>query len=135
MALIELRTTPSERELRWFGWILAAAWGLAGVLCFPRWPVVAYILWGVAVANLAIYYGVPAVRRPLFLAWMYVAYPLGWVLSHLVMMVVYYGCLTPIGILLRLLRYDPLQRRRPQRASHWHPRSAPPPPARYFRQF
>jgi carbamoyltransferase len=84
---------------------------------------------------LAVYYAVPLVQKPLFLAWMHAAYPLGWLLSHLFMAVLYYGCVTPIGMILRLFGYDPLQLRRPQRDSHWHQRPAPPPAERYFRQF
>ncbi len=135
MALIEIPRTPSQRDLRWFGGILAVAMVIVGLICFQRWPTVACGFWAGAPVLLAVYYAVPPIRKPLFLAWMYAAYPLGWLLSHLFMAVLYYACVTPIGIALRLFGYDPLQLRRPQRASHWHQRPAPPPAERYFRQF
>ncbi len=135
MPLIEIHRTPSQRELRWFGLILAAGLAVLGIISF-RWLASAtYVLWAVAILLLLIYYRFPSARRPVFLAWIYAAYPIGWVVSHLVMMAVYYGCVTPIGLVLRLVGYDPLQLRRPQRTSHWHQRPAPPPVPRYFRQF
>jgi carbamoyltransferase len=135
MGLIELPRAPSERELRWFGCILAAALVMVGAICFKGAPTVAYGFWVAAVTSLVVYYAVPPVRCPLYLAWMYAAYPVGWVLSHVIMAVLYYGCVTPIGLVMRLFRYDPLQLRRTERASHWHQRPTPPPVERYFRQF
>jgi hypothetical protein len=78
---------------------------------------------------------VPPVRRPKFLAWMYAAYPIGWVVSHRVLAIIYFGLLTPIGTLMGVFGYDPMARRFDRAAaSYWVERGRNRDPARYFRQ-
>jgi hypothetical protein len=56
--------------------------------------------------------------------------------SHLLLLVVYYLVLTPIGLLMRLIGYDPLQRRFDRSAqSYWTPHDPAADDARYFKQF
>ena len=56
------------------------------------------------------YYAIPNVRRLLYLGWMRVFYPIGWVVSHLLLAIVYYLVLTPIGLVMRLFGGDPMHR-------------------------
>ena len=67
---------------------------------------------------------------------MLAAVPIGWTLSHLVLGAVYYGVFTPIGLVMRLLGHDPLERRfDPTATSYWIERTDRSDPARHFRQF
>lgn len=73
--------------------------------------------------------------RGAYLAMTYATYPIGWTLSHLVLAALYYGVFAPIGLTLRALGRDPLQRRFERGASsYWLPRSGSKSAARYFRQ-
>lgn len=78
----------------------------------------------------------PSVIRPVYLAWMTLVFPLGWLVSHLVMAVVYFLVITPIGAYRRSRFGDPLQRKADSRAaSYWESRPTHRPPETYFRQF
>ena len=81
------------------------------------------------------YYAVAPLRLPMYLGWMRLVFPIGWVVSHLLFGVIYFLVLTPIGLTLRLIGHDPLRRHRPPSAvSYWteHPVADQ---DRYFRQF
>lgn len=72
----------------------------------------------------------------LYRTWMFAALPIGWTVSHLVLAVVYYFVLTPIGILRRTLGGDPMTRRLDATAaSYWRAHTQQSDPGRYFRQF
>ena len=64
------------------------------------------------------------------------AFPVGFVVSHVVMVLVYYGVVTPIGLVMRLLGHDPMHRGFDRdAATYWVERPAVHDPKRYFRQF
>jgi len=68
--------------------------------------------------------------------WMTVMYPIGWAISHALLALVYFGWVTPIGLLMRLFGYDPMRRRLTrQKASHWVRRKPIGNINRYFRQY
>jgi Saxitoxin biosynthesis operon protein SxtJ len=138
MALIEINKSPSQRELRWFGIGLLAFAGLVGGLTYwrtGRTGVPAAILGAGAVVT-AVYYAVPPLRRWVYLVWMYAAFPIGWVVSHVVLAAVYYLVVTPIGVTMRLLGRDPLDRRFDRSATtYWVPHDPAQSVERYFRQF
>jgi fatty acid desaturase len=67
---------------------------------------------------------------------MTLAYPIGWVLSHLVLAIAYYLVLTPMGWLMRLVGHDPMHRAFDQRAaSYWVSHDPGTSKPRYLRQF
>lgn len=68
--------------------------------------------------------------------WMTAAVPIGWSFSMLILGTVYYLVLTPVGLLMRLLGYDPMHRRFDRGASTYWIRHEPASDSqRYFRQF
>ncbi len=138
MALLEINRHPSARELRWFGVLLAAVVALAGGFVYWRLeaPAAARMVWAGGAVLAAIYAAAPPLRRWVWLGWLYAAFPIGWTLSHLVLAATYYLVLTPIGLLLRLVHGDPLDRA-PNRsaASYWTARRQVRDVRRYFRQF
>ncbi|MBM4108330.1 MAG: hypothetical protein FJ255_05885 [Phycisphaerae bacterium] len=72
----------------------------------------------------------------LYTGWMYAALPIGWTISHALLALIYYAVLTPIGLVMRLLGNDPMQRRLDRAATtYWSEHRPPTDPKRYFRQF
>ena len=138
MAVLEINRHPSAGELRWFGVLLAVFVALAGGLVYWRLeaPATARMIWTGGAALTAIYAAAPPLRRWILLGWLYAVFPIGWTLSHLVLAATYYLVVTPIGMLLRLVDGDPLDRG-PDRsaASYWTARRPVRDVRRYFRQF
>ena len=63
-------------------------------------------------------------------------FPIGWVVSHLAMAAVYYVAVTPIGLVMRLVGRDPMERQLDrERATYWVERTRDGDADRYFRQF
>lgn len=137
MGLIEINKHPSARELKWFGILLSIFVGLVGALV--RWrhaaPTVAAWIWTGGGIGVGLYALVPAIRRPIYLIWVHAGYPVGWLVSHAILTAVYYLVLTPIGIIMRGTRNDPMARKFERRTrSYWVPRRRTTRVTRYFRQ-
>jgi hypothetical protein len=128
---------PSQRDLFSFGLLLPVFIAFLGIVARWGWnvPTVSLWIWAGGAAVAAIYWLIPALRRPLYLSWMYAALPIGWTVSHLLLGIIYYIVITPIGVLMKLLGYDPLHRRFDRQArSYWIRRDQTIDPRRYFRQ-
>ena len=134
----DVMTPPSDRQLRQFAAIAAillaalAIWQLAvrGNL----------VVIGCYAASAAIAAAIGLVRprwlAPSFTFWMIVAYPLAWLVSIVVLAVLFFGLLTPLGLLFRPLGRDPLDRTWPGRQdSYWQEKPGTDKPDRYLRQF
>jgi Saxitoxin biosynthesis operon protein SxtJ len=78
----------------------------------------------------------PRLIRPIYVGWMVLAFPIGWTVSQTLLALLFFGLLTPIGLLFRMMGRDPLQRtRRPGQESYWSPKPRATDPRRYFQQF
>ncbi len=87
-------------------------------------------------ALLLVYYGVPPIQRPFYSLWMTVVYPIGWVVSHLMMLIVFYLVITPVGLIMRLCGRDSMTRVfESSRTSYWIEHDPAGNIDRYFRQF
>jgi hypothetical protein len=138
MALLEIPWKPSHRDLRWFAalqfvFLALVAWLLhrhAG----PAWIAWSVVIVSVVVAGVGL--AAPRAVRPVFVAWVAVTFPLGWLVSFGVLAAVFYLVFCPVGLVLRLCGHDPLQRRFDRHAeSYWSPRRASDDKSRYFRPF
>ncbi len=148
MAIIEINWKPDRRHLREFGCAAAIAFAAIGAWIFFRHslPVIrmnaraahvaAYVFWAAAAACGVLAAAAPPALRPLYIGLTLAGLPIGWVVSHVVLAAVFYLVLTPIGLVMRLMGRDPLQRRRKDEAdTYWVRREPPADAKRYFRQF
>ena len=113
MALLEINRNPSRRDLAWFGAVLLLFFAVIGAIVGRALTsdVARNVLWGAGAVLALVYYAVPGLRRPMFVGWMYAAYPMGFIVSHLLLGLVYFGVVTPIGLLMRAVGHDPMARR------------------------
>ncbi len=139
MALIEIDRDPSPRTLRSFGLVWLGFVAAMAAISWLRWRIAPLTA---TLAVLAIIVPVVGWSWPRFMRTVYVgmstlAWPIGFVVSHVAMAVVYYLVLTPIGGLLRVFGYDPMERSFDRdRASYWIRREGRQDDVRrYFRQF
>jgi hypothetical protein len=137
MALLDVNWKPSQRELKMFALMWIGFFGLIGAysLWGHRSLQSALVFWTLATAGVVGWLR-PRTFRPVYVVWMALVLPIGWTVSHLLLMVVYYTVLTPIGLLMKLVGYDPLERRMdPAATSYWASHDPEASPARYFKQY
>jgi hypothetical protein len=134
----DLPLNPSDRTLRQFAgmWIVFFG-GLA------TWQYVvhsrtelAVVLGALAITMGPIGLAFPRVLKPVFVAWLTLAFPIGWVVSRVLLMVLFFVVLTPVGMIARLAGRDVLALRRPSNATtYWAPKEQPLGMRSYFRQY
>ena len=134
LKLEERISGPSNRSVGLVFSVVFAIVGLGPLVRggSPRW-------WAIstAVAVLAMTFLFPRVLTPLNRAWLALGLALHAVVSPLVMSLLYYTTVTPLGLLLRLLGKDLLRLRiDPAASTYWIDRVPPgPPPDTMRRQF
>ena len=138
MSVLSINRRPPRRDLLWFGGILPVFFAIVGTMARVKLGAddVAWGLWGAGAVVTAAYWALPPLRIAVYLAWMHVFFPLGWLVSHFVLGVLFFVIATPLGLLLRLFRHDPMQRGWDRRAkTYWVEQRTGGDPSRYLRQF
>lgn len=133
----DVTSRPSDRKLREFAaasFVVATAlagWQLAGGKV-----AVATVLFTAAVLAAGVGYARPRWLAPVFTAAMIVTFPLAWVVSLVVLAIIFYGLFAPLALLFRLLGRDALNRQhRPDQDSYWQVKPTDTNPRRYLRQY
>jgi len=136
MGLIEKRGA-SRSDLKWFGLIIAGVFIVLGAMArLKGHHTIPVVLWSIGIALALVYYSIKALRHLMFDLWMGITYPIGSIVSHILMALMFYGVITPVGLLMRLFGRDPMQRAFDRSAaSYWEPHDPSAEPGRYFRQF
>lgn len=137
MSLLRLNTDPSRRQLLQFG----VAWVVFSLLAalITAWkpgPVAPWLLCLLAVIPPLIGWMVPGFLRVLFIALSVVTFPIGFVVSHLILAVLYYGVLSPTGLILRWVKPGFFPKRPdPSLPTYWHSRTGTRMPTDYFKPY
>lgn len=148
MALIQVNWRPDERQLRTFGAIGAVALTVLGGLATWRGSLlgiqlevataqrVAYALWGAGALAAVLAWMAPRSLLPIYVIATAISLPIGFVISYVVLGILFYLVLTPFGLVFRLLGRDPLERRFDKASrSYWVARSPVDDVSRYYRQY
>jgi Saxitoxin biosynthesis operon protein SxtJ len=106
-----MASRTGQRELRRFGFIVGGIFGVIGL-----WPWVVrgqaprpWVL-GLAVALILPALVAPRVLAPVQRVWTAAGEALGWVNTRIVLGVIFFGVVTPTGLVLRLAGRDPMRR-------------------------
>lgn len=90
----------------------------------------------IAIAGAAGIFASKTFGTSLYRNWILAALPIGWTISHILLGIVFYGVITPIGLIMRALGRDSMERAfDPAATTYWVRREEVTDPARYFRQF
>ena len=138
MAMVEINWNPPRRQLRQFaGLLFLFALGLSGWLLYRGASMTTAGAVFSAIAGVAtVGWFWTGLLRVVFVAWMLLAFPIGWVVSHVLLALIYYLIFTPIGIMMKLFGYDPMRRQLDREAkTYWRPRREEDDPQRYFKQY
>jgi hypothetical protein len=98
-----------ENGLKQFGVTMAAALLVISVLFFLRSKVnLALFSFTVSFFFLIVGLVFPSFLRVFHTAWMFFAFVLSWVNTRVILVVLYFFIFTPIGLVIKLFRVDPL---------------------------
>jgi len=132
--LVRIEWNPSPTELRRFGAVTLAAFGVASVcLHFGLWPArEPHLVASRACLAVALLFGLTGLTGtraalPFYRAWMGVAWVMGNVSGRVILVLTWLLAIVPMGLAARLVGRDRLRLRRGDAASHWH--DLPPPPS------
>jgi hypothetical protein len=140
---------PDRRMLRQFAWAALLVLPLAALLVRWKWELPWSVFWAIAGFGALVAFvelvlvdllAVPVLEavfvRPVFQGLTLLAFPIGFVLSHVLIAAIYYLVITPIGLVFRLIGRDALGRRIDRALpSYWHDRGAGRPASSYFKLY
>ena len=135
----DIPRNPEARMLRQFGGLCVLFFGgLALYGAFAKGNVTGPAIFG-AIAAAA---GVAALVQPMalkwvFIGWMILAFPIGFVISKIILGTVFLLVFTPVALVFRLIGRDALglKRKPAGAATYWQPKSQPADPRRYLKQY
>lgn len=137
MNFSDIPHNPDNRMLRQFAglWILFFG-GIALSQYFRSHNATAAMVIG----TMAVAIGVPGLifprmLKPVFVGWMILVFPIGWLVSRIILMVLYFGVFAPVGCVLRMMGHDPLRLKKPDAESYWEEKTQQTSLRRYLKQF
>ena len=138
MIIEEIKNIKSgKRELRQFGITIGLVLVLLGLWLLWRDKEGGYLLLIIATLFLSLGLILPKLLKPFHKLWMILAILLGWLMTRIILIILFYLVVTPIGLLAKLSGKDFLNKKFNRDAqSYWIPRKAPSPEKRnYENQF
>lgn len=139
MSIIEIDYNPSRKKLRDFG-IIALVASIILSLFFYFFKHIA-VHWILVIICIGLFIFISSLisaklTRLIYLGLTFLTYPIGLVVSFLVMTIFYFLIVTPVGLVFKLAGKDPLHRKFDYEAkSYWLKRQSPDKLDRYFHQF
>jgi hypothetical protein len=148
---MKLMLQPDRRQLRQFAWV--SLFFFPGLGAFLAWKYGLPMEWVYALVGLGLVVALvelvlaealgsvgtlleKLIPRAFFQLLTLLAFPIGFVLSHVLMALIYYLVMTPIGLIFRLIGRDAMGRKPdPKLVTYWHDRGAPRSPASYFKLY
>jgi hypothetical protein len=111
--------STSTKEIRSFAWIVSAA--LLLIAAYQGWRGAAQWVWITLLAIAAVLLlgaaVAPSLLRPVYRAWMRLGEVLAWVNTRIILTLVFFLVVTPIGLVMRLFGRSPMAARRGD--SYW----------------
>lgn len=129
---------PNAKTLRQFAWGWLIFFGALATCKFAiqHHPKPAMWLGITAVIGIVLHLLVPGVFRRVFVVWMVLAYPVGWVVSQIALALMFYCIITPVALIFRMTGRDRLRRIKPANATtYWIKKEMPADVRRYFQQY
>ena len=146
-SVIDLNLKPEAKTLRQFGWIALVGFGFVAALAWYEKLIFSFGLGDArpivaggfaALAGISAFFSLvyPKANWPIYVGLAILTFPIGFVLSYLIMATLFYLIITPVGLLLRLTKTDPMNRKLlPEAETYWVDAGPPRPSESYFKQF
>ena len=95
----------------------------------PMWPwILASLLWLPALL-------MPSILRPVYTTWMKIGHAIGWVNTRIILGVLFYVMVLPMGLIMRLFGKDPMARKHDKTDSSYRVQSVSEPKDRLEKPF
>ena len=108
------------KELRKFSLNLFCALGFLGGIVLWRKGEAELLFWGIGITILLVGLVRPRILGPVHKEWMGMSLLIGFFMTHLILALMYYFILTPVGLVMKALGKDPLRLKHDQNAkSYW----------------
>ncbi len=137
--MIDINWKPTNKDLRVFATaclVFAVGFGIAFWVNLGTVTTLSKALFIIGPALFALGMVWPPSLKFLYVALSLLAFPIGFVVGNVLMAIVFYLLVTPIGLVFKLLGKDPMHRKLdPEAKSYWIERPPPVEAGRYFRQF
>ena len=145
--MVELNLNPDAATLRQFGFIALGGFGLLAGLAYTQSLIfsfglgdsripVAYGLAGLGVLSTLLSLVAPKANLPIFVGLSVLTFPIGFVMSYVIMGTLFFVMIAPIAIVFRLIGRDELKRGFDRSAtSYWNDPRPNRGKASYFKQY
>lgn len=100
----------TTKDLRSFGLLVGGIFCVIGL-----WPLVfrgePMRLWGIGIGGVLVLLGgiLPRALAPVHKGWMWIGHVLGWINTRILLGIVFYGLVTPIGLIFRMMGKDTMR--------------------------
>ena len=101
----DIQFNPSRKTLRQFAglWLV-----FIGGMALWQALVRGHTNLGLSIGALALVVGLAGLTRPewvrlIYIGWMVLAFPIGWTVSQVILLIIYFGLFTPIALIFRLI--------------------------------
>ena len=138
MNLADLNIKPDEKMLRQFGIIALFGFGIIGTIIWIKWNYwsATYIFWGAGIASFLLALIRPRLLLPLFVFLTVITFPIGFVISNIIIILLYYVLFTPIALLFKIIGRDPLSRHfDTEQKTYWMNRNSNKAVSQRFKQY
>jgi MFS family permease len=145
--MTEMNLKPDERTLRQFGFIAFFGFGLVAALAWFELLIFSFGLgeakqWvaggfgALAVVSMLLSLVFPKANLPIYLGLTIVSFPIGFVLSYVIMGTLFYLLITPVALFFKVTGRDTMNRRfEPEAETYWIPVARERSKESYFKQF
>ena len=135
----DIPKNPSEKMLRQFGGLCFLFFGAISLYGFwhKSSPTLPLLLMAVAILTGLCGIIKPSLLKYIFIGWMILAFPIGFVVSKIILLSVFLFVFTPVSIVFRLIGRDALALRKSPdpNGSYWRAKTQPTDSTRYLKQY
>tara|TARA_B100000963_G_C22610617_1_gene664657 strand:- start:1052 stop:1468 length:417 start_codon:yes stop_codon:yes gene_type:complete len=138
MKLSDFNINPDLKMLREFGVFALFGFGLIGFVMGFKWDIwqIGYGLLALGVISFILSFIDPKLLKPIFISLTIVAFPIGFIISNIILAVIFYGIISPVAIIFKVFRRDALNRKiEPESTSYWILREEKSPVSQRFKQY
>jgi len=113
-----------NKDLRSFGITIGIILIIIGIFLFFKEKEYYQVFIYVAVPLIGFGLIIPIILKPIYIVWMVFAIILGWIMTRLILSLLFYLIITPIGIVLKISGKQFLKLKITDQKSHWNYRNS-----------